>query len=276
MPVVAPADRRFLRAAVRPARRRRAWRRWLLLFAKSAVALGLGLYGGARGAHFARASSLFEIRTVAVSGTNRLTGAEIRSMVENLEGQNVFGVDLEEWRGRLLASPWVSSAEIRRQVPSTVVVRIAERRPVGVARVGKRLLLVDGEGTFVDDYGPRYADLDLPIIEGLPPGTRADRGRMLLAAGVLDDLEARPDLMVKLSQVDVSNPRDAVVSLDGDGALLRLGDRDFAERLASYLELAPSLREHVSNIRYVDLRFGRQVYVGGAGRRMPAAKTGLR
>ncbi len=275
MPVVAPADRRFLRAAVRPARRRRSWRRWLLLFAKGALAIGLGLYAGARGAHFARASSLFEVRTVVVSGTHRLTEHEVLSMVEDLKGLNIFGVDLEEWRLRLLALPWIASAETRRQVPSTVVVRITERHPVGIARVGERLLLVDAEGTFVDDYGPRYADLDLPIIEGLPPGTHADRARMLLAAGVLAALESRPDLMQRVSQVDVSNPRDAVVSLDGDAVLLRLGDRDFAERLASYLDLAPSLREHVSDIRYVDLRFGRQVYVGGMGRRMPAG-TSLR
>ena len=63
----------------------------------------------------------------------------------------------------------------------------------------------------------------------------------------------------------MKDPRDAVVILEDDTALLRLGDRDFVERLQSYLDLAPTLREYVPAIDYVDLRFGDKVYVGGAG-----------
>ena len=40
-----------------------------------------------------------------------------------------------------------------------------------------------------------------------------------------------------MSQIDVSDPHDAVVMLDGDTALLRLGESDFVERLQQYLEL---------------------------------------
>ena len=35
----------------------------------------------------------------------------------------------------------------------------------------------------------------------------------------------------------------------------------FLERLQSYVDLAPALRERVSEIDYVDLRFGERVYV---------------
>ena len=38
-------------------------------------------------------------------------------------------------------------------------------------------------------------------------------------------------------------------------------DEKFLERLQSYLELAPALRERVPEIDYVDLRFGTRVYV---------------
>ena len=49
--------------------------------------------------------------------------------------------------------------------------------------------------------------------------------------------------------------------LDGDPALLRLGDSDFVARLQDYLDLAPALRERVSAIDYVDLRFDERLYV---------------
>ena len=46
--------------------------------------------------------------------------------------------------------------------------------------------------------------------------------------------------------------------------VVRLGDDQFVDRLQSYLDLAPALRERVENIDYVDLRFDERVYVGPA------------
>ena len=42
---------------------------------------------------------------------------------------------------------------------------------------------------------------------------------------------------------------------------IELGDDRFLQRLESYLELAPALRERVENIDSVDLRFGDRIYV---------------
>jgi hypothetical protein len=82
-----------------------------------------------------------------------------------------------------------------------------------------------------------------------------------LALRVTSALSARPDLLRRLSQLDVSDPRDAVVILDGDPARLHLGEDDFVARLSSYLELAPALRSRVPLIDYVDLRFDSRVFV---------------
>ena len=78
----------------------------------------------------------------------------------------------------------------------------------------------------------------------------------------------------RLSEVDVTDAHDAVVLLDGDPALLHLGDDKFLERVQSYLELSPALRERVTEIDYVDLRFDPRVYVRPAGdrRRNPSPR----
>ena len=68
-----------------------------------------------------------------------------------------------------------------------------------------------------------------------------------------------------VSQVDVSNVRDAVVILKDDVALIHTGDEHFAERVQSYLDLAPRLREEVPLIDSVDLRFGERVFVKPQG-----------
>ena len=88
-----------------------------------------------------------------------------------------------------------------------------------------------------------------------------DEARAELAARLIAALKAKPDIARRLSQVDVADLHNASVILDGDPAVLHLGDDQFLQRLQSYLELAPALRERVPDIDYVDLRFEDRIYV---------------
>ncbi|MFL6279453.1 MAG: cell division protein FtsQ/DivIB, partial [Vicinamibacterales bacterium] len=81
------------------------------------------------------------------------------------------------------------------------------------------------------------------------------------AARVLDGIAPRADLARSISQIDVTDLHDAIVLIDGDTALLHLGDDRFLERLQSYVDVAPALRERLQDIDYVDLRFKDRLYV---------------
>jgi cell division protein FtsQ len=191
---------------------------------------------------------------------------EVLALVEGLEGQHILAVGLDGWRRRLLKSPWVADATLRRILPNTVDIVVTERRPIAIGRIGSRLYLVDAGGVVIDEYGPNYADIDLPIVDGLASvpghgGPMVDEARAALTTRLVAALASRPDLAGRVSQIDVSDPRNAVLLLEGDTAMLRLGDRDFVERIQSYIDLAPALRERVAAIDYVDLRFGERLYV---------------
>ena len=201
------------------------------------------------------------------------------ALVEGLRGRNIIGLDLDEWQQRLLSSPWVEDATLRRVLPSTVEVTVRERRPIAIGRMGSALYLVDAHGVVVDEYGPAYADFDLPIVDGLaaPKGKDGlvDEARAALAARLIAELAAQPELSKQVSQIDVGDPHDAVVMLEGDRALLHVGEEDFVERLQQYLELGEALRERVAEIDYVDLRFAERLYVRpakGAGTAPAAAR----
>ena len=128
------------------------------------------------------------------------------------------------------------------------------------------MYLVDRLGIVIDEFGPQYAEFDLPIIDGLvrPPSSAEpalDERRADLAARVIDAMASRKNLAQRVSQIDVADLHDAVVLLDGDQALLHLGEDRFLERLQSYLDVASALRERVPDIDYVDLRFDQRMYV---------------
>ena len=290
MSVTAPADRRFRRSQV-PARRRRARARPLWRALRIAAVAGAVAAAGAWASGAAADLPWFRVQHIRVHGNDRMHAGEVAALLEGMTGQSLLAVDLERWRGTLLASTWVADATLRRRLPGTIDVELRERVPMGVARAGTALFLVDAAGTVIDEYGPRYADCDLPIIDGLlvtpvsaPPVV--DRARGQLVSRLVAELRTRPELARRVSQIDAGNVHDVHVILDGDPAVVRLGETQFVERLDSYVSLQAALREQVPDIDYVDVRFGERVYVGvtpaaGAapakgGRPVPASVAGGR
>ena len=262
----AMTDKRFKRAHVKPSRKRSAGSKHAWLIARLLVLALLFGYATYQGVTLIAAAQSLQIGHMQVRGHERLSTGEVLALVEGLRGQNILAVALDEWQEKLIKSPWVESATIRRVLPSTVEIAIHERRPMGIGRIGMATYLIDDKGVIIDEYGPAYADIDLPIIDGLASspqdgGSIVDIARAEFAARVLASLSARPEVLKQVSQIDVANLHDAVVILDGDPALLHVGESDFAARLQQYLDLAPALRERVTAIDYVDLRFDERMYV---------------
>ena len=265
MPVAAPADKRFRRSHVHPGKKRRWIPSWRTLAIGLAVSVVL-IYALTRAAGLAISADALTVSKIALTGTHRMAPGEALALLDGLRGSSMVTVGLEPWRQKLLAAPWVADVAMRRIFPGTVAVAITEREPLGIGRIRNSLFLIDREGSIIDEFGPKYADFDLPIIDGLSAGSGApdgadDAARAALAGRVLEDFQRRPDLARLVSQVDVSNVRDAIVILKDDVALIHTGDDHFVERVQSYLDLAPRLREEVPLIDSVDLRFGERVFV---------------
>ena len=262
--VAAQTDRRFRRAHLKPGRKRR-WRRFVKpLLAWGAIGVGLA-YGVYRTSVVVAQPHVLVVNRIIVRGNERLSDGEVLGVLNGLRGESLVWTDLDRWRRRLLASPWVRDAALRRSLPSTVEVVVSERRPIGIGRVNGEMYLVDERGVIIDQYGPQYADLDLPIVDGLSAsphtGSMTDEMRAELAARVIAAVKGAPEIARRLSQIDVADPHNASVILSGDHAVIQLGEDHFLPRLQSYLDLAEALRERVADIDSVDLRFDDRIYV---------------
>lgn len=274
--VSAPADRRFRRADA-ATRRRRYGRtagrvlRWAL---PALVACGVLFWLGTMALH----SELLRIRRITVSGNTYLTPEDVETLVDGIRTQNLLEADLAAYRRRLLDSPWVADARLSRVLPATVTIHVTERAPMAVARLGEQLFLVDVNGVVIDEFGPRYSALELPFVDGLlvsskAGGSSVPADRVRLTASLIASLGSRNDIRRRISQIDVTNPRDAAVMFDDDTAWLHLGDTRFVERLQNYLDLRATLRERFRAIDYVDLRFDERVYLRGPAVRPASARA---
>ena len=280
MTVNAPAERNFRRARVKPAKRKRFRPEISWALVRRVLAILLFIFGVQQAVSLAYSTPLLRVKRIAVSGNVRLSSGEVQALVEDLRGTSILGVDLEAFRRRLNESPWVATVALRRVLPATIEVFVSERRPVGLCRLGQDLYLVDETGVVIDQFGPQYAEFDLPIIDGLvsPSGSAGagqgaiDPQRAELASRAIASIARNAQISARLSQIDVTDLHDAVVLLEGDSALLHLGSDKFLERIQAYLDLSVALRERVADIDYVDLRFDPRVYVRPAKAPRDAAR----
>jgi cell division septal protein FtsQ len=165
-------------------------------------------------------------------------------------------------------------------LPSTIEIVLQERQPVGLARIQDGLYLIYERGVVIDEYGPPYASFDLPIVDGLR-GSVVEHGpadpdaeRAALAARLIAAVRGDANIAGRVSQIDVSDVRNAAVVLSGDPATIYVGDDRFLPRLQSYLQLADTLKERAGgvDIDYVDLRFERQIIIGPVHKKGRSAK----
>ncbi len=263
MAVQTTTDRRFRRAHVKPSKRRRAETRRLVVGTVVIVFVTLCAFAVPE---VIRSTRFLQVDRIVVEGNTRVSEGEVLALVGQLRDQNILTVDLEAHRDQLLTSRWIENATLSRILPSTVKVGVTEREPAGLARFGGRLYLMDGGGTLIEEYGPRFADVDLPIVDGLSAaqGEAIDARRAELASSLISALAADRGLAGLVSQIGVGDPYDAVVLLTDGPALIHLGHEQFVQRLRRYLELAPTLRGYVPEIDYVDMRFDSRVFVRSA------------
>jgi hypothetical protein len=99
-------------------------------------------------------TSAFSYSRLLIEGTTIVPDAVVREELALPEGENLFEIASEPLEARLREIPAVADAEIAIGLPDTVRVRIAEREPLLVWRVGERRWYVDRTGFLFAQVGP--------------------------------------------------------------------------------------------------------------------------
>lgn len=177
------------------------------------VLLGVVSVGALAGGGWAALRSpLLDVDRVVVEGAVHSGPRLVRQASAVRPGGALLDLDESAIERRVAALPWVLRAEVRRDWPGTVRIRITERLAAAVTRA-------EGDSWAVLDRSARVLGVvatpppDLARIEGLPqagaPGTRVGAG----AADALGVVTALPPALA---------PRVAAVAVGGDGLTLRL------------------------------------------------------
>ncbi len=210
---------------------------------------------------------LFRVGHVEVEGLRHLTADEVRAVAAVLPTTSIWD-DTGPVADRVGGHPMVREAEVRRQLPSTLRVRVEEREPVALAPVPV-VSPVDREGLPLP-LDPLELRMDLPLLlvergaegeSGQGPSPAAHFQRLAEELARLEELD--PDLAGQASEIR-AHPSGHVVLTLSDSSVeflyhppaqlhrLRQGLRVYTDARERSLEGPPSA---------VDLRFADQVVV---------------
>jgi cell division protein FtsQ len=146
-----------------------AWAVCILAMLMLLGAISLGLVHGYRSL---TTSEHFAVGNVQISGNRQLSYAELLHVSGIAIGESILEVNLGEITARLLRSPWVESATVRRILPGGVSIHIVEREP---------FFWIQQEGVLY------YADrLGRPIVP-------VELGRFVSLPALVVQGEAQPD-----------------------------------------------------------------------------------
>ena len=201
---------------------------------------------------------------IEISGMQNVTRAQVMEVMGADIGRNIFFIPLRQQKAQLEQIPWVESASVMRFVPNRLRVEIHERTPVGFARVGAHISLIDAGGTLMEL--PRNHKYSFPVILGMNPGeplsTRAPR--MKAYTELIRELDSEgAHYSQDLSEVDLSDLDDIKVRVNdpaGD-VLLELGSSDYLKRYKIYVAHVREWRQQFQKLESVNLRYDNQVIV---------------
>jgi len=202
-----------------------------------------------------RTAPRFEVQKLSVSGLKRVQENEVLAKAGFQLGTNVFRANLDEIRKRVEELDWVRYASVQRVLPDQIIIRIAEREPIGLTRIQGEVYQFDVDAKILDldiDGGSSF-----PILDGLRP---RDHDRNLLKVEayrkVVDDIGE-----TSLSEIHISDTGDVTVVASSDPLAVNLGLVEFRNRWIKYLQLKPQIQEQYPQAVRVDLRFKNQVIV---------------
>jgi cell division protein FtsQ len=172
-------------------------------------------------------SPLMALRTIEITGTNRIPAADVASALDGQLGTPLPLLDLDEVKTQLSDFSLIRSYVTESRPPDTLVVRIIEREPLGAIGSAAGFDLVDAAGVVIQS-GPDRPE-GYPIIDAAGGASGAGFQAGAAVIGALPE-----GIRTQLDSVTAATKDDVTLTLAG-GARVVWGNSEKSEYKAVVL-----------------------------------------
>ncbi|TES88165.1 MAG: FtsQ-type POTRA domain-containing protein [Desulfobacteraceae bacterium] len=219
----------------------------------------------------------FRADRLVVTGENRLSEKQVLQQAQIKKGINIFSLNLSKTRKRLLAHSWIVEAEVSRELPSGINIRIQEHKPLAILDLGRKFI-INTSGEIFKEMAASDPD-HLPIISGLQFSDINVRGKPLSIPfkAVMNVMElgqksesVLPYKQLKLIQVDREMGL-TIYAFDRIKAI-KIGYNNYPDKYAKLKNILLYLkkRRRFSHIESIDLNNLNRIVVNPMKRESPA------
>lgn len=209
----------------------------------------------------------FDVTEVRIEGVSSAPESEIKALIGQVEGKNTLTLDMKEIGERLLTHPWVDNVDMRRELPSALVIIIREKTPMFIGMFGGQQWLIDGKGTLIEKVD-RPDQVFIPFLTGagLKDGARPAAGATidkavaelgLMAAGKLGGYRLYG--RYPFAGLDFAEPGVIKAVFRETPALIRFPARKWSDEVERLLTVDHILRSRGGREMSLNLLFANKV-----------------
>lgn len=198
----------------------------------------------------------FAVQTIEIDGAVHTPRESIDRITQRYRGLNLFQIDIARVQHDLGGLAWVRRIDIEKKLPDTLRIKIAERRPVALIKVGQRLLYVDEDGVSFAELSPAVGDDDLPLV------TDAAGEELTRSVALLRELRAHdPHVYSRISELRPIAPRGFAIFDRELGAVVYANADDVTKKWRDLYAIVRAEQLDHAEIEYADLRFADRIVI---------------
>lgn len=198
-------------------------------------------------------SQAFSIDEVQVIGAERLTADAVRGRAAVPRDATLLRYPAREIKKRLLAYAWIAEAQVTRDFPHTLRIRIIERRPIASVDTGDTFWAVDKTGMVLGEQSLEETST-LPVVRDIPgldlkPGRASTSEVLANTLGVLSGIS--DELRGNLRAVTAPSI-DETTLLTTENVEILIGEATELETKS--LRALTIMRKYAGNVVFIDVR----------------------
>lgn len=193
----------------------------------------------------------FRVNDILVEGRQHTSREKILKAMQLRVNDPIFRLSPHDISHNLKEISWIKEAQVHRQLPGTIYVKIVERAPIAIWQHQKNHYLVDGEGVIITNEN-LAAFAHLPIIVGGDAPLHVPK--------ILHILEKHPDVSNKITALVRVGGRRWDIQLNRQ-VTIKLPEVKPDEAVARLDLLLKQQRLDLKEVKVVDLRLPNKMVV---------------
>lgn len=203
-------------------------------------------------------SPLFSITNIEVQNNDKITSQTILSLSGLQIGQNIFNISKKQISKAICEEPYIEDVSITRNLPSTIIVKIKERKATFMIEIGGAYAYINNQG-YILEISPE--NIGVPILQGyvtevdkIIPGNRLEVEDLKKLDTVLKIMESAKsnEIVDTITKINIENSNNYILILEGEGKTAYIGDATNINTRMLYLKEIIERQKGVNGEVFID------------------------